>query len=168
MRKDIKTWRNKLQFMKCVVYFPLFLLLPKFVEEAKTPVKFRQLYIIRPADLEEVTFLLPYTSVAECRAATSIISMGYAQAPHYVWGNRNRISPRCCPTIDKTLTINMGQKVYSSRNLLSHSDRLNELDSASIFSFIIIQIASLTFIDRVAFFDEGINAFAVIGTIENL
>ena len=40
MRKDIKTWRNKLQFMKCVVYFPLFLLLPKFVEEAKTSVKF--------------------------------------------------------------------------------------------------------------------------------
>lgn len=23
MRKDIKTWRNKLQFIKCVVYFPL-------------------------------------------------------------------------------------------------------------------------------------------------
>ena len=64
--------------MKCVVYFPLFLSLPEFVEETKTSVKFRQLYIIRPADLEEVTFLLPYTSVAERRAATSIISMGYA------------------------------------------------------------------------------------------
>ena len=76
-----------------------------------------QLYIIRPADLEEVTFLLPYTSVAECRAATSIISMGYAHAPHYVWGNRNRISPRCCPTIDRALTINMGQKVYYCQSI---------------------------------------------------
>ena len=40
MRKDIKTWRNKLQFMKCVVYFPLFLSLPEFVEETKTSGKF--------------------------------------------------------------------------------------------------------------------------------
>ena len=55
--------------------------------------------------------MLPYTSVAECRVATSIISMGYAYAPQYVWGNRNRISPKCCPTIVKTLEINMGQKV---------------------------------------------------------
>ena len=36
-----------------------------------------QLYIIRPADLEEVTFLLPYASIAECRAATTNISMGF-------------------------------------------------------------------------------------------
>lgn len=53
-------------------------------------------------------------------------------------------------------------------NLLPHSDRLNELDSASIFPFVIIQITSLAFVNRIALFDEGINAFAVIGTIENL
>ena len=75
---------------------------------------------LSPLDLEEVTFLLPYTSVAECRAATSIISMGYAQAPHYVWGNRNRISSRCCPTKDKALAINIGQKVYNRLILQSH------------------------------------------------
>lgn len=40
MRKDIKTWRNKLQFIKCVVYFPHFLSLPEFVKEAKTSGEF--------------------------------------------------------------------------------------------------------------------------------
>ena len=67
-----------------------------------------------PLDLEEVIFLLPYTSIAECRAATSIVSMGYAYAPHFVWGNRNRISTRCSPTMDKTSAINIGRKVHSS------------------------------------------------------
>ena len=50
----------------------------------------------------EVSLLLPYTSAAECRAATSIIYVGYAHAPHCVWGNRNRISPRCCLPAGKT------------------------------------------------------------------
>ena len=68
-----------------------------------------QMIFLTPLDLEEVSFPLPYTSEAECRAATSIISMGYAHAPHYVWGNGNRISPRCCPTMDKTLATNIGQ-----------------------------------------------------------
>lgn len=63
----------------------------------------------RLADLDEVAFQLPYTSVAECRAAMCIIYVGCAHAPHCVWGNRNRISPRCCPPTDKTLTINMSQ-----------------------------------------------------------
>ena len=66
----------------------------------------------------------------------------------------------------RSLSSSKGRKRQGK--LLPHSDRLNELDSASIFSFVIIQIASLAFIDRVAFFDKGINAFAVIGTIENL
>ena len=69
---------------------------------------FSQTYF-RLADLDEVALQLPYTSVAECRAATCIIYVGYAHAPHCVWGNRNRISPRCCPPTDKTLTINMSQ-----------------------------------------------------------
>ena len=67
-----------------------------------------------PLDLEEVTFLLPYTSEAMCRAATSITHVGYALAPHYVWGNRNRISLRCSPTMDKPSAINIGRKVHSS------------------------------------------------------
>ncbi len=71
------------------------------------------IYFLTPLDLEEVSFLLPYTSVAECGAATSTIYVGYAHAPHYVWGNRNRISPRCRSTMGKTLAINIGQKVYS-------------------------------------------------------
>ena len=57
-----------------------------------------------PLDLFEVSFLLPYTSKATCRAATSITYTDYAHAPHYVWGNKNRISPRCCPTMDKTFS----------------------------------------------------------------
>ncbi len=49
------------------------------LETSKSKLKFNfeQLLTICPADLEEVTFLLPYTSVAECRVATSIISMGF-------------------------------------------------------------------------------------------
>ena len=60
------------------------------------------------------------------------------------------------------------QENFSQSTLQPQFDRSNELDCVSIFSFVIIQIASLAFIDRVAFFDKGINAFAVIGTIENL